>query len=74
VSPSAHVEQLQAEADYRRQRLDLYRAKVSGSHPTTPERLAELQRQYDLAAARLQRAIEAERGGVSPRSEEPPPL
>jgi uncharacterized membrane-anchored protein YhcB (DUF1043 family) len=58
VSPSDHVEQLQAEADYRRQRLDLYRAKVGGSHPTTSERLAELAREYELAASRLERAKE----------------
>jgi hypothetical protein len=65
MSSSDRVDQLQAEADYRRQRLDLYRAKVGGSHPTTPERLAELALQYELAAGRLQRAkdeaAEAER-------------
>ena len=58
MSPTDHVDQLQAEADYRRQRLDLYRAKVGGSHPTTPERLEELVRQYELAASRLKRAKE----------------
>jgi uncharacterized membrane-anchored protein YhcB (DUF1043 family) len=58
VSPTDHVDQLQAEADYRRQRLDLYRAKVGGSHATSPERLEELARQYELAAARLARAKE----------------
>jgi hypothetical protein len=68
VSPTDHVDQLRAEADYRRQRLDLYRAKVGGSHPTTPERLAELQRQYEMAASRLQRAIEeSEGGGAAPQ-------
>ena len=72
MSPSDHVEQLRAETEYRRQRLDLYRAKVGGSHPTTPERLAELQRQYDMAASRLKRATDEETR-LSPRSEEPPP-
>ena len=66
MSAAAHVEQLRAEADYRRQRLDLYRAKVGGSHPTSPERLAELTREYELAAARLKRAIEAADAGLSP--------
>lgn len=66
MSGAAHVEQLRAEADYRRQRLDLYRAKVGGSHPTSPERLAELTREYELAAARLKRAIEAAEAGLSP--------
>ena len=63
---SSHVEQLRAETGYRRQRLDLYRAKVGGSHPTTPERLAELEREYELAASRLERAVAEERGGGIP--------
>ena len=56
MSPSDRIDQLRAETEYRRQRLELYRAKVGGSHPTTPERLAELEHEYDLAASRLQRA------------------
>ena len=67
MSPTDHVEQLRAETDYRRQRLDLYRAKVGGSHPTSPERLAELERQYELAASRLARAIEESPGAPPQR-------
>ena len=52
-----HLERLRAEADYRRQRLDLYRAKVYGPRPTSPRRLAELTREYELAASRLKRAM-----------------
>jgi hypothetical protein len=51
-----HLEQLRAETAYRRQRLDLYRAKVYGARPTSAARLAELEREYELAASRLKRA------------------
>ena len=39
---SDRLEQLRADARYRRERLDLYRAKVYGPRPTSPSRLAEL--------------------------------
>lgn len=48
--------QLRADARYRRERLDLYRAKVYGPRPTSPARLAELERDYQFAAERLKRA------------------
>ena len=54
-----HLEQLRADARYRRERLDLYRAKVYGPRPTSPSRLAELERDYDFAAERLKRASRA---------------
>ena len=58
-SPAARdrVEQLRAEARYRRERLELYRAKVYGPRLTTPGRLAELERDYELAAERLRAAV-----------------
>ena len=56
-----HLEQLRAEAAYRRQRLDLYRAKAYGPRPTTAARLAELEREHELAASRLKRATAKER-------------
>jgi hypothetical protein len=52
-----HLEQLRAEAAYRRQRLDLYRAKAYGPRPTSAARLAELEREYELAASSLERAL-----------------
>ena len=55
-----HLEQLRAEAAYRRQRLDLYRAKVYGPRPTTAARLTELERESELAASRLKRATAKE--------------
>ena len=42
---SDRLEQSRADAHYRRERLDLYRAKVYGPRPTSPARLAELERE-----------------------------
>jgi hypothetical protein len=58
---SVRLDQLRAEADYHRQRLDLYRAKLYGGRAVNMERLKEFQRASDEAAARLQRARAAAR-------------
>lgn len=55
----AELERLRADTRYRLERLELYRAKVYGPRPTSPERLAELEREYALAASRLARAERA---------------
>ena len=57
----AQLEHLRAEARYRRDRYDLYKAKMYGGRPTSPARLRELERGYDRAKARLDWA-EQERG------------
>jgi hypothetical protein len=57
VTAATHLEQLRAEAAYRRQRLDLYRAKVYGPRTTNSARLTELERDYELATSRLKRAL-----------------
>jgi hypothetical protein len=44
------------EARYRRERYDLYRAKMYGPRPTTVARLRELERAHQGADARLRRA------------------
>jgi hypothetical protein len=49
------LEQLDAEARYHRQRLDLYRARLHGGRTVSLARLEEFQRASDAAAARLQR-------------------
>src|SRR3954453_12289993 len=54
MSAPDRQEQLRAEVAYRR--LDLYRAKVYGPRSTSAARLSELEREYELAAARLTRA------------------
>ena len=63
------LEQLRAEARYRRERLDLYRARRYGGRPGSTARLNELQRGADLAAERLRRAeAEADEGATPPRA------
>lgn len=50
------LEQLLAEANYHRQRLDLYRARLYGGRALSVPRLEEFQRASDAAAARLAQA------------------
>ena len=49
-------EQLREEARYRRERLELYRARLYGGRAVSQGKLQELQRASDGAAARLRRA------------------
>ncbi|HYZ46300.1 MAG TPA: hypothetical protein VE712_01415 [Actinomycetota bacterium] len=50
------LDQLRAEARYHRQRVDLYRARLSGGRAVNLARLGELQRASDRAAERLSQA------------------
>jgi hypothetical protein len=56
MTTAHHLEELRAQARYRRDRLDLYRARVHGSRPTSPARLEELTREHELAVSSLKRA------------------
>jgi hypothetical protein len=56
MTDSACIEELRAEARYRRERYELYRAKMYGGRPTTMARLRELERAYQGAEARFARA------------------
>jgi hypothetical protein len=56
MTDSQRMEQLRAEARYARERYDLYRAKMYGLHPTSINRLRELERIHQGADARLRRA------------------
>jgi hypothetical protein len=49
-------EQLREEARYRRERLDLYRAKLYAGRAISQSKLRELQRTSNGAEARLRRA------------------
>jgi hypothetical protein len=51
-----HLDDLRAQAKYARERYQLYRAKSFGARPTSPARLRELQRAYELTEARLSAA------------------
>jgi hypothetical protein len=53
---SRRLEQLRAEANYHRQRLDLYRARLYGGRALSMARLEEFQRASAAAAARLAQA------------------
>jgi hypothetical protein len=53
---SARIDEFRTEANYHRQRLDLYRAKLYGGRPVNLVRLEEFQRASDTAAARLRQA------------------
>jgi hypothetical protein len=50
------IEELEAEARYRRERLALYRARAYGPSPTSPVRLRELEQASDYAEKRLRHA------------------
>jgi hypothetical protein len=49
-------ERIRDEARYRRERLELYRARLYGGRAASQSKLRELQRASDGAAARLRRA------------------
>jgi hypothetical protein len=52
----ARLEELRAEARYRRERRDLYAARVYGGRPTSATKLRELERAATAAAERLAHA------------------
>jgi hypothetical protein len=51
-----HLNELQAQAQYARERYQLYRAKSFGPRLTSAARLRELKRAYEQAEARLRAA------------------
>ena len=42
---SDHIDDLRAQAEYARQRFQLYKAKAYGQRPTSPVRMRELERE-----------------------------
>jgi hypothetical protein len=61
--PTNPLEDLRTQAQYARERYQLYKAKTYGPRPTSPARLRELQHAYEQAEARLSFA-EAEEARV----------
>jgi hypothetical protein len=51
--PTERLEDLRTQANYARERYQLYKAKTFGPRPTSPVRLRELQNTYEQAEARL---------------------
>ncbi len=56
-----HLDDLRAQAQYARQRYQIYKAKSYGLRPTSPARLRELERACEQAEARLRAAQAQER-------------
>jgi hypothetical protein len=56
MTSPARLEELKADVRYRRERRDLYRAKMHGPRPTSPGLLRELERACALSESRLRRA------------------
>jgi hypothetical protein len=56
----ARLSELEAEAQYARDRYRLYRARVVGPSPTSPGRLRELERTHRRTESRLRRARSGE--------------
>ena len=53
---AARLDELQAEAQYARQRYDLYKAKAYGPRLTSPARMRELAREASRTEANLRSA------------------
>ena len=53
---SRRIEELEAEARYRRERVDLYRAKSYGPRETSPAKMRTLEREAQAAESRLREA------------------
>ncbi len=51
--PTNHIEDLRTQAQYARERYQLYKAKTYGPRPTSPARLRELQHTLEQAEERL---------------------
>jgi hypothetical protein len=74
VDPGRLAE-LEAEARYHRERLELYRARVYSGRTTTVARMRELERLCEYAARRLrraQRAAASHDGTLKQRGSSPP--
>lgn len=61
-SPNSNLDDLRLQAQYARERYQLYKARSLGQRPTSSKRLLELQRTYEQAEARFRFArAEAQR-------------
>jgi hypothetical protein len=63
VPEHPRLEELRAEARYRRDRYALYRARALTGRPTTQMKLRELERAAMDAQERLDRATQQDAGG-----------
>lgn len=56
-----HLDDLRAQAQYARERYQLYKARSFGQRPTSEQRLRDLQRAHEQAEERLRFAEAEER-------------
>jgi hypothetical protein len=63
---AARLEEMREEARYRRERLEVYRARLYGGRRSNMSRLRELQLSSDGAASRLRAAKAAASEAVRP--------
>ncbi|HWV85115.1 MAG TPA: hypothetical protein VNZ62_06675 [Capillimicrobium sp.] len=56
MTSADRLEELRAEARYRRDRYELYKARLHGPRPSSPARLRELERAARAAEERLRHA------------------
>jgi hypothetical protein len=70
---AGRLDELEAQAQYARQRCDLYKAKAYGPRLTSPARLRDLEREASRTAANLRFAkAQAKRESVAGHADEPP--
>ena len=63
---ASRLEEMREEARYRRERLELYRARLYGGRRSNMSRLRELELSSDGAASRLRAAKAAASGTIRP--------
>lgn len=68
-----HLNDLRVQAQYARQRYDLYKARAYGQRPTSPARMRELERACEQAEARLHAAEAHERHARTTADRPPDP-
>ncbi len=67
------LEGLRAEAQYARERYQLYKAKAYGQRATSPARMRELQQACEQAEARIRAAVAQERRSRIADADSPAP-
>jgi hypothetical protein len=65
ATSAARLDELQAQAQYARQRYDLYKAKAYGPRLTSPARMRELEREATRTEANLRFAKAQAKGDVT---------
>jgi hypothetical protein len=62
-----HLDDLRAQAQYARERYQLYKAKAYGQRPTSPVRLRELERACEHRPKRVSAPLRPRNTGLAPQ-------